>query len=104
MDQSSKEFFEKIKVQKEQDCLIWNSAQEYEGIVIWPAGKEDEIMERMFLVNTIEKLEAENAKLKRALTDISKIDYLNIPVNRQYLKLQDAVIMAESMLDDLYNK
>lgn len=52
----------------------------------------------------IEELEKENEKLKRALTDISEIDYLSLPENRHFLKLQDAVVMAESMLDDLYNR
>ena len=52
----------------------------------------------------IEELETENEKLKRALTDISKIDYLNTPEHFLLLRLQDAVNMAESMLDDLYNK
>ena len=61
--------------------------------------------------NYIEELELklnepdlEKEKLKRALTDISKIDYLNTPEHFLLLRLQDAVHMAESMLDDLYNK
>jgi aspartate oxidase len=52
-----KKFFEDIQAQKEKDRLLWNRAQEPETETKLPIEKEYEIMERMFLVNTILKLQ-----------------------------------------------
>lgn len=49
----------------------------------------------------LKKLRKENKLLKRCVKDISKIDYLNTPKELYLLRLQDAVIMAETTLDDL---
>jgi hypothetical protein len=49
MDAEARKVFEGIKEKAEQDKLIWNQAQEDESVTI-SSEKEDEIMERMFLV------------------------------------------------------
>jgi hypothetical protein len=59
----SKEFFQKIKEQYKKDEYWWNLAQENPCVYISPQ-QEDVIMERMFLVNTIERLEKEIEQLQ----------------------------------------
>lgn len=64
MDESGRKFFEEIKVQKEKDRLLWNAYQDSEpGAITLTPEHEDAIMERMFLVNTIEEKQKENELL-----------------------------------------
>lgn len=65
----SKEYFQKIKEQYEKDRYWWNLAQENPCVYISPQ-QEDVIMERMFLVNTIERLEKEIEQLKERKEEI----------------------------------
>lgn len=76
MDLSSQKIFEKIKAKHKEDGLIWTKIQEDEDNQLeWE--KEDEFIERMFLIfyveqyldikNKIVTLEKENKELREEL-------------------------------------
>ncbi|WP_142384714.1 hypothetical protein [Bacillus sp. M6-12] len=73
MDAEARKVFEGIKEKAEKDKLIWNEAQENEPVYLSPE-KEDEIMERMFLVFYTEQYLKAQEKIKELEEQLSEAE------------------------------